>query len=69
MTSPRKRCKVCDKKVGLDYYPCKCDSEAVFCSVHRFSWDHKCKYDAKESFKSKLETSMEKIVAKKFETI
>ena len=42
-SSCKKRCKVCNKKVGLVSIPCKCDG--IFCPTHRADTEHDCEYD------------------------
>ncbi|KAH7533567.1 hypothetical protein FEM48_Zijuj04G0144900 [Ziziphus jujuba var. spinosa] len=42
-----KRCKTCNKKVGLTGFKCRCGD--VFCSRHRFPEQHACKVDYKSA--------------------
>lgn len=37
------RCCVCNKKIGLIPFTCRCDNNKKFCSIHRL--DHNCNYD------------------------
>ncbi|XP_014211211.1 AN1-type zinc finger protein 6 [Copidosoma floridanum] len=39
----KNRCAVCRKKVGLTGFECRCGG--LFCSVHRYSDKHDCKFD------------------------
>jgi hypothetical protein len=48
----KKRCKVCNKKVGLLGFECKCGH--TFCSIHRMPEDHECCVDFKSEGKDKL---------------
>jgi len=38
----RNRCGICQKKLYVNSFPCKCDSTLVFCSTHRFPYAHNC---------------------------
>ena len=38
-------CGVCKKKVGLTGCTCRCSG--FFCSIHRYSDKHECKFDYK----------------------
>lgn len=42
----KKRCKCCNKKVGLLGFECRCGD--VFCGTHRYPEKHACKVDLKE---------------------
>ncbi|XP_027359555.1 zinc finger A20 and AN1 domain-containing stress-associated protein 7-like [Abrus precatorius] len=42
----KKRCKSCNKKVGLIGFECRCGD--VFCGKHRHPEEHDCKVDFKE---------------------
>ena len=41
------RCYQCNKKVGINYYECKCDK--MYCENHRFPFEHQCEYDWKKN--------------------
>ena len=41
----KNRCGVCKKKVGLTGFTCRCGG--LFCSIHRYSDKHECKFDYK----------------------
>ena len=41
----KNRCGVCKKKVGLTGFTCRCGG--LFCSIHRYSDKHDCKFDYK----------------------
>ncbi|KAG6619003.1 hypothetical protein I3842_Q114200 [Carya illinoinensis] len=41
----KKRCKSCNKKVGLTGFDCRCGS--VFCGMHRYPEEHACTVDFK----------------------
>jgi AN1-type zinc finger protein 5/6 len=67
------RCFVCQKRLGLATFPCKC--ERLFCSVHRFARDrpaedgHICTFDFKNDNKKLLETQLPQVKPKKLEDI
>ena len=50
----KKRCEVttCNKMLTLVSPPCKCDK--FYCSAHRSSYDHSCKFDYKNENKNNL---------------
>ena len=41
----KNRCGVCKKKLGLTGFTCRCSG--LFCSIHRYSDKHECKFDYK----------------------
>mmetsp|Transcript_52048 Transcript_52048/g.59451 ORF Transcript_52048/g.59451 Transcript_52048/m.59451 type:complete len:144 (+) Transcript_52048:429-860(+) len=61
------RCWTCNKKIGLTGFKCKC--EYYFCNSHRFSEDHECPFDFKQSQKEKLAKENPLIVSEKVEKI
>ena len=52
------RCSICNIKVKLNYYECKCDTpegtRKKFCSNHRFPFAHDCPIDFKKINENKL---------------
>ncbi|XP_020205477.1 zinc finger A20 and AN1 domain-containing stress-associated protein 5 [Cajanus cajan] len=46
MSEKKKRCKSCNKKVGLIGFECRCGD--VFCGRHRYPEHHACKVDFKQ---------------------
>ncbi|XP_047179371.1 zinc finger A20 and AN1 domain-containing stress-associated protein 12-like [Vigna umbellata] len=42
----RKRCKSCNKKIGLLGFQCRCGN--VFCGTHRYPEMHSCEIDFKK---------------------
>ncbi|KAJ4771539.1 Zinc finger A20 and AN1 domain-containing stress-associated protein 6 [Rhynchospora pubera] len=44
---PANRCAVCNKKVRLMGFQCRCGN--VFCSVHRYSDKHGCNFNYREA--------------------
>jgi predicted nucleic acid binding AN1-type Zn finger protein len=63
------RCNVCNKKVKIDYFTCKCDINAKFCQEHKYPFMHDCSVDAKSKQREKLEKTNIKVVPQKLETI
>lgn len=57
------KCSVCNKKVPLaTQFKCGCDSDKMFCIIHRYPEEHKC---TKEKEKIKLD----RVVADKLQRI
>jgi hypothetical protein len=48
------RCSICNIKVKLNYYECKCDEKKKFCSEHRYPFNHNCSIDYKKINENKL---------------
>ena len=63
----QERCIVCNKKVGLLPFTCKCDENHKFCMKHRF--DHNCTYDYFKDQQLKLKKENPKIEPPKIKTI
>jgi predicted nucleic acid binding AN1-type Zn finger protein len=64
--SPKKRknrCNMCRKKLGLVPFDCKCGGS--FCTVHRYTDEHKCTYNWKQEGKDKLKEDNPQVVADK----
>ena len=59
----RNRCDVCNKKVGLLGFECRCDG--MFCALHRLDKDHDCKFDYKTLQRSELAKNNPKIIGEK----
>lgn len=57
------RCTVCNKRLGLTGFDCKCGG--TFCAAHRLSFDHACAFDHAARDIEKLSTAMPRIVADK----
>jgi hypothetical protein len=47
------KCKVCNKKVGLLGFRCKCGDDQ-YCSYHMMPELHNCKYDYKKEQRERL---------------
>ena len=63
------RCDVCNKKVGLLGFQCKCDKIKLFCSIHKNPEDHNCNFDYKKDFKNLLEKKNPKIISNKIDKL
>jgi hypothetical protein len=59
------KCVVCNKKLGLIPFKCKC--EESFCSMHRAPEDHKCTYDFKREAKEWLEKNNKACITSKLD--
>lgn len=59
----KNRCQVCNKKVGLLGFSCKC--EGLYCAAHRHAEQHNCSYDFKKRGLNILEKKMIKVESDK----
>lgn len=57
------RCVVCNKKLGLLPFVCKC--EGLYCTKHRHPEDHNCTFNHKEKLRNILENTLIKVEADK----
>ena len=57
------RCLVCNKKVGLLGFKCKCG--LMFCSGHLTPESHNCTFDYKKEQCKRLEKTLIKVVSNK----
>jgi len=69
ITTKRNRCFVCNKKVGLLGFECKCNTNAVFCSTHRYFNEHGCTLNVKETYQELLKKQNQVVVAPKINQI
>ena len=53
------RCVVCNKKLGINPFVCKCEQN--FCGLHRHPESHKCTYNFKEEGLKKLYKNLVKV--------
>lgn len=56
-------CKICNKKVKISSYPCKCSF--YFCKLHIFSENHDCSFNYKDEQKKIIEIKNPKIIPTK----
>ena len=63
----KNRCPVCNKKMGLLPFECKCGK--FFCIKHKDPEAHNCTYDFKSESKDRLETQLVKVVNTKINAI
>lgn len=59
----KNRCTLCNKKLGLLGFECKC--KLIFCSSHLNPETHSCTFDYKSEQSKKLEKTLVKVVADK----
>ena len=64
-----KRCAVCNKKVGLDGYECKCNKDKLYCPTHRYPFAHNCSIDTHLQHKQLLLQTNPKVTANKVASI
>ena len=62
----KNRCFVCNKKLGLIPYSCRCNNELQFCAIHRYPESHNCSFDWKKDSIEKLAKLNPKIEGDKF---
>ena len=63
----KKRCPVCNKKLKLVNFKCKCDK--IFCALHRMPEQHNCLYDFKTEGRDKIRKDNPRVVAEKIRKI
>ena len=56
---PKKRCLVCNKRVGLTGFHCRCGG--LFCALHRADTAHNCTFDFATEANANLETKLIKV--------
>lgn len=61
----KNRCSVCNTKLGLMVFHCKCSDSVMFCVHHMFPEAHQCTYDHKSDKKNKLSQQLVKVVSDK----
>ncbi|XP_076232856.1 zinc finger AN1-type doctor no [Calliopsis andreniformis] len=63
----KNRCAVCRKKVGLTGFECRCGG--LFCSMHRYSDKHDCKFDYREMGAQEIRRNNPVVVGEKVQKI
>jgi len=63
----KNRCAVCRKKVGLTGFECRCGG--LYCSVHRYSDKHECKFDYREMGAQEIRRNNPVVVGEKVQKI
>ncbi|XP_063989000.1 AN1-type zinc finger protein 6 [Diachasmimorpha longicaudata] len=63
----KNRCALCRKKVGLTGFECRCGG--LFCSVHRYSDKHDCKFDYREMGAEEIRRNNPVVVGEKVQKI
>lgn len=56
------RCFVCNKKLGLMIFTCKCSDSKLFCITHLQPEAHECSYDFKTEQLTTLAKKLTKVV-------
>ena len=59
------RCVVCNKKLGMMVFHCRCSDTTPYCVQHMRPEDHDCMFDHKENGKEILRNNLPKIVTDK----
>ena len=59
------RCCVCNKKLGLMVFTCKCSDSKMFCITHLQPEAHQCSYDFKTEQLNSLAKKLTKVVNEK----
>ena len=62
-----KKCFKCKKKLGINGFNCKCNK--IFCSKHRYSFEHSCTVDHIKNKKEEIKKNNPVVKADKFEKI
>lgn len=65
MTHTTSKCLICQKRMGLLPFKCKCGND--YCATHRF--DHACTFDYRAQQREQLTNRLTKVVAPKLNTI
>jgi len=63
----KSRCQTCRKKIGLTGFECRCGG--LFCSLHRYSDKHECKFDYKELGAQEIRKNNPIVVGEKIQKI
>ena len=60
---------MCERKVGLDGFTCKCDASHVFCSAHRLPHAHNCTFNRRQEQQSLVQKNNPQVAPSKMEHI
>ncbi|KAL5966609.1 AN1-type zinc finger protein 5 [Taenia solium] len=66
-TKTRPRCMVCNKRVGLTGFTCRCGG--LYCTVHRYSDSHDCSFDYRESGQADIRKANPQVICSKINKI
>ncbi|EUB62261.1 AN1-type zinc finger protein [Echinococcus granulosus] len=66
-TKTRPRCLVCNKRVGLAGFTCRCGG--LYCTVHRYSDSHDCSFDYRESGQADIRKANPQVICPKINKI
>jgi hypothetical protein len=67
LKKPKNRCRVCNKRVGLTGFDCRCGG--LFCATHRYDTAHDCTFDYKTAGREQLRKSNPQVVSEKIQPI
>ncbi len=59
------RCNICNIKVKIDGWNCKCNKTLLFCNKHRLPFDHNCTFNFKKVHEDKLKIDNIKCIKEK----
>lgn len=63
------KCTICNKRVGITFFKCKCNDDSMFCAQHRYPETHNCTIDYKQIGQNKIKIDNPIIVADKITKI
>ena len=55
------RCMVCNKKLGMMIFYCRCSTIDPYCITHMRPEEHNCRFDFKADAKDKLKSVLPKV--------
>jgi predicted nucleic acid binding AN1-type Zn finger protein len=61
----KNRCIICNKKIGLLGFECKCSPNIKFCAEHRLPENHGCTFDHKKEGLGFLADKLIKVTSEK----
>lgn len=67
LKKPKNRCHVCNKRVGLTGFECRCGG--LYCGEHRYDTAHNCTFDYKTTGREELRKSNPQVISDKIQRI
>lgn len=64
---PKNRCHVCNKRVGLTGFECRCGG--LYCGEHRYDTAHNCTFDYKTTGREELRKNNPQVISEKIQRI
>ena len=64
----KKKCLICNRKLSIiNRYQCRCNqnTNTYFCSLHRYSNEHKCSYDWINYHRNNIKRNNKKVIGEK----